>query len=429
MPHKRVIVIGGGAAGLMAAGQSAINGAETIIFEKTSRPGRKLSITGNGRCNLTNRIPLERFIENYSAGGKFLRQAFGGFFSDGLIDFFDKLGVKTITEDGGKIFPADNDAKNIVKTLAEWAGRCGVEVITNSPVDALVVDEGRITGVRISRNKETYQNRDGSKMSTQVKADAVIIATGGLSYPGTGSSGDGYRLAKSVGHNIIPLRPSLVPIVTKGNLAKQLQGLSLESVKIAVYTGEKKQTQLTGEILFTHFGLSGPVILSLSRQIVSLFDTKKKVIISIDLIPDMSMSELEKRMLLNIDNHGKQKINSLLKLYLSRRLVEVCCEINKIGPDKLAHQITSQERKRICKWMKDFQFEVNGYHKFEDAIVTAGGVDTKEVNPRTMESLLIKGLYFAGEVLDIDGDTGGFNLQAAFSTGWLAGQSASKMSK
>jgi predicted Rossmann fold flavoprotein len=427
--NRRVIVVGGGAAGFIAAGQAALNGAETILLEKTSRPGRKLSITGNGRCNLTNMMPLDQFIENYNSGGKFLRQAFARFFAEDLIEFFEKLGIKTKLENGRKVFPAGHDAKKIVKAFTAWAGRCGVEILTESPVESLIIDEGHIAGVQIDREKESYRNTNGRGVQKQLFADAVIIATGGLSYPGTGSTGDGYRLAESVGHKIIALRPSLVPIETNGDIAGRLQGLSLGDVNIKVCIDSRKQAQGRGEMLFTHFGLSGPVILSLSRMVVDAFQLQKKVTISIDLKPDLDKAELEKQILRMLDTHGKQKFGTLIKTLMPRKLIPVCCELTKIVPDKLAHQISSQERKSLCRFLKDFQFEVKGYHKYEDAIVTAGGVDTKEVNPRTMESLLVKGLYFAGEVLDIDGDTGGFNLQAAFSTGWLAGQSASKINE
>ncbi len=268
--------------------------------------------------------------------------------------------------------------------------------------------------------------RDNARL---YRADAVIIATGGASYPATGSTGDGYRLAKSVGHTIIPTRPSLVPIETAGDIAPRLQGVSLRNVNARLRVDGKKQDEKFGEMLFTHFGLSGPIILSLSRQIVDAFRSRKKIVISIDLKPALDRQKLDQRLIRELDMHGRQKFSTLLKTLLPRKLIPVCLDLIGIDPEKLGNQISSAERKRLGQWLKDFQFEVNGHRHFEEAIITAGGVSTKGINPRTMESRLIKGLYFAGEVLDIDADTGGFNLQAAFSTGWLAGQSAARGEK
>jgi len=254
--------------------------------------------------------------------------------------------------------------------------------------------------------------------------DAVIIATGGASYPSTGSTGDGYRLAESVGHSVIPTRPSLVPLETPGSTAQSLQGLSLRNVSVSLLIDAKKKDAKFGEMLFTHFGLSGPIILSLSRQIVDALNKIKRVIISIDLKPALDDKKLKLRLLRDIEQHGKQRYSSLLRELLPRKLIPVCVKLTNIDGDKLANQISSNERIRLCRWLKDFRFDISGHRSYSEAIITAGGVCTKEVDPRTMESRLVNGLYFAGEVLDIDADTGGFNLQAAFSTGWLAGQSA-----
>ncbi|PKK83422.1 MAG: aminoacetone oxidase family FAD-binding enzyme [candidate division Zixibacteria bacterium HGW-Zixibacteria-1] len=415
MAQKRIIVVGGGAAGLMAAGQAALNGAATTILEKKERPGRKLRITGKGRCNLTNNAPLTEFIGRFSAGGKFLRQAFSRFFTPDLIEFFARIGVATELERGGRVFPENNDAKKVAEALDKWARDCGVDILTHSSVQSLIIKNGQLTEIGVT-------DRNGN--SSFYNTDAVIIATGGASYPATGSTGDGYRLAESVGHTIISVRPSLVPVETAGDTALRLQGVSLRNVSARLWINGKKKDERFGEMLFTHFGLSGPIILSLSRQIVDAVRTKAKIELSIDLKPALSEDKLDQRLLRDLDSHGKQKFSTLLKALLPRKLVPICSEMTKIDPDKSGHQISAPERKRLGRWLKDFRFEISGYRPFEEAIITAGGVDTKEINPRTMESLLVKGLYFAGEVMDIDADTGGFNLQAAFSTGWLAGLSA-----
>jgi len=413
---RKLIVIGGGPAGLMAAGQAALQGIETLIFEKKDRPGCKLSITGKGRCNLTNVIELSEFIGHFGANGRFLHTAFSRFLASELVTFFEQLGVKTMTERGGRVFPASGQAKDVVDALVQWAKDCGVAVKVRLPVERLLIEDGRVVGVQVL-------GRGKSTAGKVYQADAVIVAAGGASYPDTGSTGDGYRLAESAGHSIIPIRPALTPIETAGNIASQLQDLNLRNVSVRVRINGKKRAEAFGEMLFTHFGLFGPVILTLSGQIVDALRQNKKVFISIDLKPALDDGKLEARLIRDLEAHGKKKFDSILKGLLPQKLIPVCMEQTDISPDKPGHQITASERKRLRLWLKDFRFEATGYRPFTEAIITAGGVNTREVNPRSMESLLVKGLYFAGEALDIDGDTGGFNLQAAFSTGWLAGQS------
>ncbi len=420
MTGHRVIVVGGGAAGLMAAGQAAEMGAETLLLEKMDRPGRKLRIAGKGRCNLTNVAPVSEFIAHFGPNGRFLRQAFSRFFNSDLVAFFEELGVRTVTERGGRVFPASSQAQDVVDALVWWIGKQGVTLRTRSPVERLLVEGGRVVGVQRSRN-QVFPKKPGF-----YPADAVIIATGGASYPATGSTGDGYRLAKSVGHTIVPIRPALVPLETAGDVAPRLQGLSLRHVTVGVWVNGKKQAEAFGEMLFTHFGLSGPIILSLSRQVVDALRLGQRVILSIDLKPALDEGKLDARLLRDLDAHGKQQLRTLLKDLLPRKLIPVCIDLTGIPPDKPAHQITSEERKRLQTWLKDFRLEVTGHRPFTEAIITAGGVDTREVNPRTMASRLVEGLYFAGEVLDVDADTGGYNLQAAFSTGWVAGRSAAR---
>ena len=403
----------------MAAGQAAKAGAEVILLEKMSRPGRKLRITGKGRCNLTNIAPVNDFVRHFGPGGKFLRQAFARYFSEEMIAFLDSLGVKTKTERGGRVFPASEKAEEVVDALAVWVRDCGVDLRGRTRVDSLVIENGRITGVTTS----TIAPGSDWKKAGTLPADAVLIATGGASYPATGSTGDGYRLAEQVGHTIVPIRPALVPLETFGETAAQLQGLSLRNAKVRLIIDERSADSAFGEMVFTHFGLSGPVILSLSKQVVDALTEKRKVVVSIDLKPALDDHTLNARLLRDFEAHSNQQFKTVLKELLPHKLIGVCISLVGIDADKPAHQVTSLERKKLRLWLKDFQFEVAGHRSFDEAIITAGGVATKEIDPRTMQSRLVQGLYLAGEVLDIDGDTGGYNLQAAFSTGWLAGRS------
>ncbi len=407
---KQVIVIGGGPAGLMAAGQAASMGADVLLLEKMDWPGRKLQITGKGRCNITNIAEMEDFVAHFGANGRFLRGAFYRFFSEDLLALLADLDVETVTERGGRVFPASEEAGDVVDALVKWVRGLGVVIRTKTRVKHLLVEDGRIIGVQVG--EKTY------------RADSVIVATGGLSYPGTGSTGDGYYLAEGVGHGIVPVRPALVPIKTAGDTAKELQGLSLRNVNVTLWVDGKKGAEEFGEMLFTHFGVSGPVILTLSRQVVDALLGKQPVSLSIDLKPALDEKKLDARLLRDFDQKGKQHFQRILKDLLPQSMIPVCADLVGIPPDKPGHQITSKERGRLRSWLKDFRLEVTGFQPIAQAIVTAGGVDIREVDPRTMASRLVEGLYFAGEVLDIDADTGGYNLQAAFSTGWLAGRSA-----
>jgi predicted Rossmann fold flavoprotein len=426
MASRRIIVVGGGAAGLMAAGQAAQLGADTLLLEKMNRPARKLRITGKGRCNLTNVAPVSAFITHFGPNGRFLRQAFQQFFASDLIAFFEGLQVYTVTERGGRVFPASGQAQEVVDALIRWAGEQGVTLQIRSPVDRLIVEGKRVVGVHVSRDRVSKKKRGLSSPEQDHYADAVIVAAGGASYPGTGSTGDGYRLARSVGHAIVPIRPALVPLETGGDIAPSLQGLSLRNVTVRVWIDGKRQAEMFGEMIFTHFGVSGPIILSLSKQIVDALRQGQQATLSIDLKPALDEHTLDARLLRDLEAHGKRQFRTLLKGLLPSKLVPVCADLTAISPHKVGHQITAQERRRLRTWLKDFRLEVTGYRPFEEAIITAGGVDTREVDPRTMASRLVEGLYFAGEVLDVDADTGGYNLQAAFSTGWLAGRSAAR---
>lgn len=423
---RRVIVVGAGAAGLMAAGQAVEMGAEALLLEKMRRPGRKLRITGKGRCNLTNVVPISDFITHFGSGGRFLRHAFYRFFTAELVAFFEAQGVRTVVERGGRIFPVSDDADEVVDALERWVRGRGVTLWTDSPVERLVVERGRVVGVLLA---DASVSRRGIQPDQMVRTgicrgDAVILATGGASYPGTGSTGDGYRIAEEVGHTIVPIRPALVPLETAGDLASRLQGLSLSNVSVRVWVEGKRQAEAFGEMLFTHFGVSGPIILTLSRGVVDALRSGQRVSLSIDLKPALDESKLDARLLRDLDAHGKQRYRTLLKGLLPKKLIPVCIDLTGIPGDKMAHQITAEERHRLRSWLKDFRLNVTGHRSFRQAIITAGGVDTREVDPRTMASRVVDGLFIAGELLDVDADTGGYNLQAAFSTGWVAGRSA-----
>lgn len=406
-----VIVIGGGPAGLMAAGQAAEMGAAVLLIEKMDKPGRKLRITGKGRCNLTNSRPLDEFLPHFGLNGAFLRSAFGQFFNAELIDFLARQGIATVTERGERVFPASNDAQQVADRLVRWVQRCGVRVWTGARVERLIVAGGCVSGVALADGREHH-------------ARAVIVATGGASYPGTGSTGDGFRLAEAVGHSVVPIRPALVPLNTAGDVAPRLEGLSLRNVEVTLWVDGKQAAREFGEMLFTHFGVSGPVILTLSgRAVVALHD-RQHVRLSIDLKPALDESQLDARLLRDLDAHGKRHVSALLKGLLPHKLIAVCCDLTGLDPAAPCHQVTREQRLRLRAWLKDFSLEVTGHLPLAAAIITAGGVDLRQVDPRTMQSRLVAGLYFAGEVLDLAADTGGYNLQAAFSTGWLAGRSA-----
>jgi hypothetical protein len=415
MLAPRVVVIGGGPAGLMAAGQAALAGATVTVLEKMAQPARKLRLTGKGRCNLTNIAPLTEFIGHFGPRGVFLRQAFARFFSEDLVAFFEALGVPLVTERGGRVFPESERAPDVADALLRWARSGGVGVRSRSPVAALLVRDGRARGVRVQA--------DG-KAADETAADAIVLATGGASYPATGSTGDGYRLARAVGHTIVPARPALVPLVTAGDVAARLQGLSLRHVTARVIVDGRRRGEAFGEMLFTHFGLSGPIILTLSRIVVDALRERRRVEIALDLKPALDAAKLDERLRRDIREHGRRSYRALLGELLPRTLVPVGIELTQIDAEKPGSQLVAAERTRLRDWLKDFRLTVTGHRSWEEAVVTAGGVDTREVDPRTMESRIVAGLHFAGEVLDIDADTGGYNLQAAFSTGWMAGRAA-----
>jgi predicted Rossmann fold flavoprotein len=406
-----VIVIGAGPAGMMAAGQAALTGARVVLLEKTDAAGKKLSITGKRRCNLTNAADLSTFIDHFGSNGLFLHQAFGRFFRDDLLEFFETIDVSTETERGGRIFPSNGDAQFVTQQLSQWTRDTGVRIILRSPVDRLMVENGHITAIK-TRDKQT------------IPIKKVILCTGGATFTGTGSTGDGYYMAQAVGHTLVPLRPALVPLKTAGRTAQRLQGLSLHNIRFSVFFDQKKIIDAFGEMLFTHFGISGPVVLTHSGEIVDALRAGKRVSVSIDLKPALNESKLDARLLRELDQGGKQHIRTMLKHLLPSKMIAVCADQIKIPLDRPCHQVTAQDRRRMLIWLKNLRLEVTASLPLNAGMVTMGGVSLKEVDPRTMMSKVVDGLFFAGEVLDLAADTGGFNLQAAFSTGWLAGQNA-----
>lgn len=411
-----IIVIGGGPAGIMAAGQTALRGKHVLLVEKMERLGRKLRITGKGRCNLTNDTTIDEFMRHFGKNGRFLKPAFYNFFVNDLRKLLDRNGIATIVERGNRIFPECESAPRVANALSNWLKKTGAETSFNTRVTGFLIKDSAIRGILVNRHGKTKQ----------LTSQSVILCTGGKSYPRTGSTGDGYTLAKAAGHSIKPVRPALIPLVTDGDTAVRLQGLSLRNITASLWVDNKKQAEALGEMLFTHFGLSGPLILTLSGQAVDALGQKSSVHLAIDLKPGLDHQKLDARLLRDFSEHAKQQYHTLLHSLLPGKLIPVCIAETDIPKDKIVGQINAKERLRLRNWLKDFRFTVTGYRPIEEAIISAGGIDTKEVQSKTMESRIVKNLYFAGEVLDIDADTGGYNLQAAFSTGVLAGTSAIK---
>lgn len=411
-----VIVIGAGASGLIAAGRAAELGSKVLLVEKMKSAGRKILITGKGRCNISNNTHQSTYFKNILPNGKYLKHAFGAFFSKDIVKLLNELGVETKTERGDRIFPTSNSASDVLNALLYWVKTKQVDISYSSKAEKLITEDDEIQGVQISK----------SGHSTTIPAKNVIICTGGKSYPATGSTGDGYQLAEEMGHTIQPVRPALVPLVTSGNMAAELQELRLKNVKASVWVNNKKQKEEFGEMLFAHYGLTGPIILTLSRFVVDELIKKNQVIIQIDLKPALDENKLDARLIRDLDANGKKQIENIFKEWLPSKLIPVFLQHLQIDGKKLGHQINSKERRSIMLLMKNLPFEVIDYRGFKEAIITAGGVNTSEIDGKTMESKLVKNLYFAGEVIDLDANTGGFNLQIAYSTAWLAANSIMK---
>lgn len=402
-----VIVVGGGPAGLMAAGTACERGKRVLLIERNSRPARKLMITGKGRCNVTNNTDINGLISNVPNNGKFLYSAFSAFSAQDTMTFFESRGVKLKTERGNRVFPESDKAVEVVDCLVNYVKSHGVKII-----------KGRVVSLGIENNSfSCVMLEDGTRFS----AHNCIIATGGMSYPLTGSTGDGYKLARQAGHTIIEPKPSLVPLTVREEWCSSLQGLTLKNVVASLidkHSGKAVYTDF-GEMLFTHFGVSGPIILSLSAHI----KPQSPYIVSIDLKPALSEEQLDNRLLRDFEKYSNRNFSNALDDLLPKKLIPVVVELCEIPPDTKVHQITKEQRRRLCRLLKSLRLNITGFRPIEEAIVTRGGVNVKEIDPKTMRSRIVDGLYFAGEVIDVDAYTGGFNLQIAFSTGYLAGKS------
>lgn len=402
-----IIVIGGGAAGLMAAGTAAEEGAHVLLLEKNTRPGRKLAITGKGRCNVTNDCDVSTVLANVPTNPRFLYSALGGCAPADVMAFFEREGVPLKTERGSRVFPASDRALDIVDALCRWVRRSGVQVMHAAAEEILTAD-GQVCGVRAG----------GQELS----AEAVILAAGGASYPLTGSDGDGYRFAKATGHMVVPPRPSLVPLVEDGSTCTALMGLSLKNVQLTAFENDKKIFTGFGEMLFTHFGLSGPLTLSASAHMRHFGSKRYRV--EIDLKPALDEKTLDRRILSDFSEHKNSDFINALGGLLPRKLIPVVVDLAGIDPRCKVHSITKAERAALLRTLKAFPVNISGTRPVAEAIVTTGGVSVREISPKTMESKKCPGLYFAGEVIDVDAYTGGFNLQIAWATGRLAGLSA-----
>lgn len=428
----KVLIIGGGPAGMLAAISAKEEGYEVTLLEKNNRLGKKLSITGKGRCNITSSLDISEFIENIPGNGRFLYSAFENFDNK---DILKLLNIPTKNERGNRIFPVSDRAEDVVEALKRKLD--GVNVIYGEQVKKILVKDIKENEDEANAQSEKTENEKHSKkeikynkevygVKTQdrtFETDKVIIATGGMSYPGTGSTGDGYELAKECGHTITQIRPSLTAMtVTDESLeiCQELQGLTLKNVAIKVLENGKKVYDDFGEMLFTHFGISGPTVLSASAHLVR---TKmKNPIFEIDLKPGLTEEKLNDRIIRDFDKYKNKEIKNSLNDLLPKAMIPVAIKVSKIDEDKKANEITREERFRLVDTLKHFKIKISGFRPVKEAIITAGGVSTKEINPKTMESKIVKGLYFAGEVIDVDAYTGGFNLQIAYSTGYTAGK-------
>jgi len=400
---KKIIVVGGGAAGIMAAIRAAENGASVTLFEKMPQIGRKLKITGKGRCNLTNAADVAEIVKNIPGNGKFLFSALKKFSPADAVNFFESLGVKTKIERGGRVFPASDDASEVIDALTKKLAILGVEVKTNSPVTDILAENKKIVGVIV----------DGKKFL----ADAVILATGGASYPATGSTGDGFKFVRRLGHTITPILPALVPLETEEDFVRDLQGLSLKNVRVKLISDGKCVDELFGEMLFTHFGVSGPIILTLSRKAAQLLAAGKFVELEINLKPALTPEQLDARILRDFDKFKRKTIKNALVDLLPAKLIPIILDLAYLPEDKRVDEIKSAERRRLVEILRGLPLTITKTRPIAEAIVTSGGISVKEIDPRTMESKIVKNLFIVGEVADIDGFTGGFNLQAAWAMG------------
>ena len=406
---SHVIIIGGGAAGMMAAIAAAGAGHKVCIYEKNEKLGKKIYITGKGRCNVTNACDTEELFRNVVHNAKFLYSSFYTFTNTDVMDLIEKHGCPLKTERGGRVFPVSDKSSDVIHALTVALRELGVEVELHEEVSGVLAEDGHVSGVRLKRGQKV------------VPADAVIVTTGGLSYPSTGSTGDGYRFATELGHTITELSPALVPFEAKEAVCKDLQGLSLRNISVQIRNGKKVLYEEFGEMLFTHFGVSGPVLLSASSYVASTLK-KGPLTLSIDLKPALSEEQLDARILREFEAGPNKQFKNVIGVLFPSSLTPVMLELGGIPAEKKIHDISREERQHFIDLIKAFPFTITGMGEFKEAIITRGGVSVKEINPGTMESKKISGLYFAGEVLDLDAVTGGYNLQIAWSTAYLAAQ-------
>ncbi|MFA5005272.1 MAG: NAD(P)/FAD-dependent oxidoreductase [Candidatus Omnitrophota bacterium] len=411
MRKKNIIVVGAGAGGMMAAIRAKQISEDVTLLEKKPTLGNKLLLSGKGRCNLTNACELDEFLARFSKNGEFLRDSFKKFFNQELMDFFQTRGLKLKIERQLRVFPVTDRSSSILEVLKDELEKLQVKVICKAQVDDILLEEGAVKGVVI-------------KGGLVLLCTQLILATGGASYSFTGSDGSGINISAKLGHKVIPLRPGLVPLEAKQGYIKELEGLTLKNVRIGFFCGKKQVVSEVGELLFTASGISGPMVLSLSGSVVDWLKEKLAVHAEIDLKPALSKEQLDNRLLREFKSNSRKTIRNTLKTLLPLRLIDVFIRLAGVDSAKVCSQITQEERAKFISLLKGLRLDIISARPLDEAIVTRGGVCLKDINPRTMESRLIKGLYFCGEMIDIDADTGGFNLQAAFSTGYLAGESA-----
>lgn len=403
----RVGIIGGGPAGIMAAGTAAGRGHDVTLIEKNKQLGKKLFITGKGRCNITNAAPIDEFFDNIISNKEFLYSSLYTFDNEAIIRLLEGYGLKIKVERGNRVFPESDKSSDVIKAFQKYLDHMGVEVLLNSKVSHVYMEDSSFMVVLTTGEKMQF--------------DRLIIATGGASYPATGSEGDGYKLAKAFGHTITQLKPSLVPIELHDPWLKDLMGLSLKNVTLKASDGKRIIHEEFGEMIFTHFGISGPIVLTMSNRINRL---KKRPHLTIDLKPALDEDTLDNRLLRDFQEYTNKQLKNALNDLLPQKLIPLVIQISEILPDKTVHQITREERRRLLMAVKAFPLDFKGFRPLEEAIVTSGGIKVSEINPSTMESKIVPGLFFAGEIMDIDALTGGFNLQIAYSTGYLAGINA-----
>ncbi|MGB9937172.1 MAG: NAD(P)/FAD-dependent oxidoreductase [Methanobacterium sp.] len=407
-----IAVVGAGPAGMIAAIRAAQLGKKVILIERNDTLGKKLKITGSSRCNVTNVAPLNEFIQKFGKKGSFLRSAFSAFSNRRLMSFFNSKGLKLNVEENGRVFPISNKSTSIIKVLKEYLSENKVKVNYNT----------RLKKIKV---KDDYFTLDFGN-DNHIAAKKVIMATGGISYKSTGSTGDGFTIAEKLGHKVTPLKPGLVPLIVKENYIKEIQGISLENIVLTFKYGKRKLVSDKGNLIFTHFGISGPLILDLSNEIVKIVEKHDEIKLFIDLKPQCSEEELRELLIKEFEERSRTEFKNLMKLFIPNRMIPVVAELSGIDPKKKVNQINKSERNSILNILKAFPLTISGFKPIDAAMVTCGGVSKKDINPQTMESKIVSGIYFAGEIIDLCAPSGGYNLQEAFSTGYLAGESAAQ---